>query len=187
VAIVDIDVHHGNGTADIFAREPRVLYVSLHQYPLFPGTGDWRDTGSGPGTGTTLNIALPPHTGDRGYRQAFERLVVPAVRRFAPELVIVSIGYDAHWADPLAWMLLSLTGYRAMMDDLVSLAAAQCQGRVVVTLEGGYDTTVLSHGVAGTLASMMGEESDDPLGPAQEPETDVNALIDAIAHLHRLR
>jgi acetoin utilization deacetylase AcuC-like enzyme len=186
LAIVDIDVHHGNGTADTFAKEPGVLYVSLHQYPLYPGTGDWRETGWGPGNGTTLNVALPPHTGDGGYRQAFERLVVPAVRRFGPELLMVSIGYDAHWADPLSFMLLSLAGYRAMMDDLVSLAGALCQGRIVVVLEGGYDTAVLAHGVAGTLASMMGEESSDPFGPAREPEADVNPLIDAMVHLHRL-
>ena len=186
LAIVDIDVHHGNGTAEAFASDPSVLYVSLHQYPLFPGTGHWREIGSGAGEGTVLNVPLPPHTGDVGYRQAFERLVVPAVRRFAPELLLVSIGYDAHWADPLSWMLLSLSGYRAMMDDLTALARALCQGRIVVALEGGYDTTVLAHGVRGTLASLMDEDGDDPLGPAREPETDVNPLIDAIAKLHRL-
>ncbi len=186
LAIVDIDVHHGNGTAEAFASDPSVLYVSLHQYPLFPGTGHWREIGSGAGEGTVLNVPLPPHTGDVGYRQAFERLVVPAVRRFAPELLLVSIGYDAHWADPLSWMLLSLSGYRAMMDDLTALARALCQGRIVVALEGGYDTTVLAHGVRGTLASLMDEDGDDPLGPAREPETDVNPLIDAIARLHRL-
>jgi len=186
LAIVDIDVHHGNGTAEAFASDLSVLYVSLHQYPLFPGTGHWREIGSGAGEGTVLNVPLPPHTGDVGYRQAFERLVVPAVRRFAPELLLVSIGYDAHWADPLSWMLLSLSGYRAMMDDLTALARALCQGRIVVALEGGYDTTVLAHGVRGTLASLMDEDGDDPLGPAREPETDVNPLIDAIARLHRL-
>jgi len=186
LAIVDIDVHHGNGTAEAFASDPSVLYVSLHQYPLFPGTGHWREIGSGAGEGTVLNVPLPPHTGDVGYRQAFERLVVPAVRRFAPELLLVSIGYDAHWADPLSWMLLSLSGYRAMMDDLTALARALCRGRIVVALEGGYDTTVLAHGVRGTLASLMDEDGDDPLGPAREPETDVNPLIDAIAKLHRL-
>ena len=186
LAIVDIDVHHGNGTAEAFASDPSVLYVSLHQYPLFPGTGHWREIGSGAGEGTVLNVPLPPHTGDVGYRQAFERLVVPAVRRFAPELLLVSIGYDAHWADPLSWMLLSLSGYRAMMDDLTALARALCRGRIVVALEGGYDATVLAHGVRGTLASLMDEDGDDPLGPAREPETDVNPLIDAIAKLHRL-
>ena len=186
LAIVDIDVHHGNGTAEAFASDPSVLYVSLHQYPLFPGTGHWREIGSGAGEGTVLNVPLPPHTGDVGYRQAFERLVVPAVRRFAPELLLVSIGYDAHWADPLSWMLLSLSGYRAMMDDLTALARALCRGRIVVALEGGYDATVLAHGVRGTLASLMDEDGDDPLGPAREPETDVNPLIDAIARLHRL-
>lgn len=186
LAIVDIDVHHGNGTAEAFASDPNVLYVSLHQYPLFPGTGHWRETGTGPGEGTLLNVPLPPHTGDAGYRQCFERLVVPAVRRFAPELLLVSIGYDAHWADPLSWMLLSLSGYRAMMDDLVSLASELCRGRLVVALEGGYDTTVLAHGVRGTLASLMGEAAEDPFGPAREPETDVNPLVDSITRLHRL-
>lgn len=186
LAIVDIDVHHGNGTAEAFAQDPRVLYVSLHQYPLFPGTGHWREMGSGPGTGTILNVSLPPRTGDCGYRQAFERLVVPAVRRFAPELLLVSVGYDAHWADPLSWMLLSLAGYRAMIDQLVTLATTLCAGRIVLALEGGYDTAVLSHGVASTLASLMGEEYGDPFGPAPGHEADVKPLIDAIARLHGL-
>lgn len=186
LAIVDVDVHHGNGTAEAFAANPRVLYVSLHQYPLYPRTGHWQETGSGAGEGSTVNISLPPHTGDDGYRRSTERLVIPAVRRFAPDVLLVSMGYDAHWADPLSWMLLSLAGYRAMMDALVALAGEVCGGRIAVVLEGGYDTAVLAHGVSGTLAALMGERAEDPIGPAREPETDIDLLIDAIARLHRL-
>lgn len=186
LAIIDIDVHHGNGTAEAFATDPRVLYVSLHQSNLFPGTGRWRESGRGPGEGALFHIPLPPHTGDEGYLQAFERLVLPAVRRFAPDLLLVSIGYDAHWADPLSSTLVSLVGYRAMADSLVALAGELCRGHIALALEGGYDTDVLARGVHGTLASLMGTESEDPLGRPREPETDVNSLIDAIARKHHL-
>jgi len=186
VAIVDFDVHHGNGTTDTFERDPRVLYVSMHQYPFYPGTGHWREIGTGAGEGTCLNIPLPANTGDVGYREAFRRLVEPAVRRFGPELLLVSAGYDAHWADPLSWMLLSLSGYRRVANSLVSLAQELCEGRLVVALEGGYDLTVLAHGVATTFCAMLGLPSRDHLGPAGEPEPSVEGLLGKIARWHGL-
>jgi len=184
IAIVDLDVHHGNGTADAFGSDPRVLYVSLHQYPFYPGTGHWREKGSGPGEGTCLNIPLPAGTGDQGYGLAFRRLVEPAVRRFAPELILVSAGYDGHWADPLAWMLLSISGYRQMADSLVALARELCRGRLVAVLEGGYHPEALAHGVATTLCAMLDQPYDDPLGPARETEQSVDELLAAIARWH---
>ena len=98
IAIIDFDVHHGNGTQDIFYDEPRVLYISTHESPLYPGTGSMEDTGSGDGEGATINIPLPAGSGDTVYLDAFEQVVVPAVRRFAPQLVLVSAGYDSHWS-----------------------------------------------------------------------------------------
>jgi len=187
VAIVDFDVHHGNGTAEAFEADLRVLYVSLHQYPFYPGSGRWREKGSGPGEGTCLNIPLPPGVGDKGYAQAFRRLVEPAVRRFGPELILASAGYDGHWADPLAWMLLSISGYRQMADSLVGLAHELCGGRLVVALEGGYHLPALAHGVATTLSAMIDEPYEDPLGPAQEPERPVDELLATIAHWHGLK
>ena len=186
VAIVDFDVHHGNGVQDAFAQHPDVLYVSTHQHPFYPGTGFWREDGLGPGKGTCLNIPLPPETGDRGYRQAFRILVEPKVRQFKPDLILVSAGYDAHWADPLAWMLLSLSGYRAIADSLVGLARELCQGRLVFTLEGGYELAVLAHGVDATLTSMLGRPFEDRLGPAGQPEANVEALLARIVQWHGL-
>ena len=184
IAIVDFDVHHGNGTAEVFDGDPRVLYVSLHQYPLYPGSGHWREKGCGDGLGTCLNIPLPPGTGDIGYGQAFQRLVEPAVRRFAPELILVSAGYDGHWADPLSRMLLSTSGYRRMADSLVGLARGLCDGRLVMALEGGYDLAALSHGTATTLAAMLGQPYEDRLGPSPWPERPIGRLLQTIAHWH---
>ena len=186
VAIVDFDVHHGNGTEEAFREDPRVLYVSLHQYPFYPGTGHWREKGDGDDDGTCLNIPLPAQTGDSGYRQAFCRLVEPAVRRFRPDVILVSAGYDAHWADPYAWMLLSLSGYRQMADSLVKLAHELCGGGLVFALEGGYDLTVLAHGVAATLSAMLNLPYDDPMGPAREPEPCIESLLGQIARWHGL-
>lgn len=182
IAIVDYDVHHGNGTDATFANDKRVLYISLHQHPFFPYTGDWMETGNG----TSLNVPLPAQTGDEGYLLVMDRIVAPALRRFQPDLILSSVGYDAHWADPLAWMLLSLTGYRRIADQLVALARELCHGRLVHVLEGGYDYSVLAHGVATTLAAMMDAEYADPYGPSNEPESDVGGLITEIAGWHRL-
>jgi acetoin utilization deacetylase AcuC-like enzyme len=188
---VDIDVHHGNGTQSAFQGDPRVLFISTHQYDygFYPGTGHWRDRGIGAGGGCCLNISLPPHTGDMGYRQAFEMLVEPALRRFRPDLIMVSAGYDAHWAESLfhTAMLLSLAGYRHMMDSLVRLACELAGGRMVVALEGGYDQRVLAHGVADAFGAMLGlPPGEDPLGPAPRQEVPVAALLEAIARWHGL-
>ncbi|MBN1400700.1 MAG: histone deacetylase [Anaerolineae bacterium] len=186
VAIIDFDVHHGNGVQAAFETRPDVLYVSTHQHPFYPGTGFWREEGIGAGKGTCLNIPLPPETGDLGYRQAFRRLIEPKVRRFQPDLILVSAGYDAHWADPLAWMLLSLGGYRQIADSIVGLARELCGGRMVVTLEGGYELAVLAFGVEATFTAMLGLPFEDRLGPANEPETNVEALLARIAQWHGL-
>jgi acetoin utilization deacetylase AcuC-like enzyme len=186
LAIVDIDVHHGNGTQDSFESDPRVLYISLHQYPHYPGTGHWRDTGRGEGKGTCINIPLPPQTGDSGYAAAFERLVEPALVRFHPQLILVSAGYDAHWADPLAWMLLSVSGYRRIVDILVRAARNLCRGRIVFVLEGGYHPDSLVHGVATTFSAMLNTPYDDVWGPAGEPESRVDDILTRIARHHGL-
>jgi len=186
VAIIDYDVHHGNGTADAFEDDPRVLFVSTHQYPFYPGTGHWREKGSGAAEGNTLNIPLPAGTGDAGYREAFKRLIEPAVRRFRPDLILASAGYDAHWADPLSWMLMTVGGYRQIAESLVGLAEETCGGRLVFTLEGGYNAAVLCGGVEATLTAMLDEPCTDTLGPAREPETPVADLIDRIAAWHGL-
>ena len=177
LAIVDFDVHHGNGTQEIWAGDPRVLYVSLHQHPLYPGTGGENDDEPA----NVLNVPLPARTGDRGYTLAFDALVAPALRRFAPDLILVSAGYDAHWADPFSWMSLSTDGFHLLAERLTALAGELCAGRLVWTLEGGYALDALAHGVAATFAALLGRPYPDPLGPATEPEADISPLVARLA------
>ncbi len=187
VFIVDFDVHHGNGTADIFAGDPGAFYVSTHQYPYYPGTGAGEDVGRGAGAGMTLNVPLPTRVGDEGYARVFETLIWPLAERFDPDLILVSAGYDAHWDDPLAQMGLSLAGYAAIAQTLVEMADQLCEGRLVFTLEGGYQLSVLAHGVLNTFYALLGEETViDPLGPSPRSEPSIEALIDDLKKLHRL-
>lgn len=185
VAIVDFDAHHGNGTQDAFYADPRVLYCSLHEYPFYPGSGHWRDTGEGTGRGRTLNLSLPAGSGDAEYLAAFDRLVLPALSRFAPELILVSAGFDAHLADPLADMAVTAGGYEGMAGRLVRAAAKLCGGRIVFILEGGYRVEALAQSVEVCLRVMLGES---PAGsPPTEPvRPDVARLIADAARLHGL-
>ncbi len=181
VAIVDFDVHHGNGTQDIFAADPSVLFVSLHQYPLWPGTGWYTEAGEGPGRGATLNVPLPPGAGDGAARAAWTRLVLPALRRFRPELLLVSAGWDAHWRDPLAQLRYSLTGQAWLCRELARAADELCAGRLVIALEGGYDTEVLAHGVANAARALAGrDEIADPLGDGGAGQENAAALLDRV-------
>jgi len=186
VCIVDFDVHHGNGTDDVFDTDQSVFYVSLHQYPLYPGTGDWRRPTHVRGPYNNLNIPLPSDTGDEGYRRVFSELVEPAIRRFRPDLILVSAGYDAHWSDPLATLQVTLGTYRYISESLLSLSRELCPGRLVFTLEGGYDLDVLAHGVGTTFAALLGLESDDPFGSARHPEAQVDMLIGRLAAWHMI-
>jgi len=154
VAVVDIDVHHGNGTQDVFYEDPSVLYCSLHQWPLYPGTGPARETGAGAGEGTTVNVPLPPGTDGDGWLQAFEARVVPALRAHAPDLIVVSAGYDAHTADPLAELRLSTDTYAQVASRLAALAGELCGGRTVWVLEGGYDLDALAASVGASLQAL---------------------------------
>jgi len=184
LAIIDFDVHHGNGTANTFSEDPRVLYISLHQWPLYPGTGDWRETGAGAGRGYTVNIPLPPHTGAAGYRRAFDEIVKPVLFRFRPEMLLVSAGYDAHWADPLADMLLSDAAYAELTTKLLVWANELCAGRLVFVLEGGYHLEALTGGVAATISSLLGLPYTDVLGPSRVHETDIGDLPVRISAWH---
>lgn len=156
VALVDIDVHHGNGSQEVFWEDDTVLYCSLHQWPLYPGTGRAEEVGEGRGEGTTLNVPLPPGTDGPAWLDAFERWVAPAVAAFEPELVVVSAGYDAHRADPLASLELDEDTYAAVAARLVALATARGRSRTVWILEGGYDLEALTRSVAATLEVLRG-------------------------------
>jgi acetoin utilization deacetylase AcuC-like enzyme len=185
VLIVDFDVHHGNGTQDMFYDDDSVLFISTHQYPFYPGTGSLEETGAGRGTGYTINIPLPAGQGDRNYAAIFERVVWPAARRFQPELVLVSAGFDAHWTDPLALMRLTLTGYAHLTRELIGMAAELCSGRIVFVMEGGYDLETLGHGIRNIAHALLGDdEISDPLGGESQEEPDINPLLDRISRLH---
>ncbi len=190
VMIVDFDVHHGNGTQALFYDDPRVLYVSIHEYGwVYPGSGAADERGKGAGRGATINVPLPPETGDFGYALVFDEILIPAARRFAPSLLLVSAGFDAHWRDPLAHMRVSLAGFARMMRVLCELSDELCGGRMVVVLEGGYDLQALSYGVLNALRIMQGNLADveDPLGPCPAPEAPVEDLIAAFAALNGLK
>jgi acetoin utilization deacetylase AcuC-like enzyme len=179
VMIVDYDVHHGNGTEAIFYQRPDVLFVSTHQFPLYPMTGHISDRGAGAGIGATLNLPMPAGCGDQRYREVFEQVIVPAAQRFQPQLMLVSAGYDAHWADPLAGMQLTLRGFHALSVMLRDLAQALCGGRIAFIMEGGYHVEALGHGMVNLARLLLGEPCADPLGPPERstPEPDVSPLI----------
>ncbi len=188
ILILDWDVHHGNGTEAIFYDDPTVAFISYHQSPLWPGTGAAEDIGVGPGKGYTMNIPMPPGAGDAAYLRAFDELIVPFARRFKPQLLIVSSGYDVHWRDPLSQMALTLNGYAQLAHRARLLAEELCQGRLVILLEGGYDLDAVSYGVLDTVLALMGREHEveDPLGPPPMPETDASAVLDQLKGFHRL-
>ncbi|MFH0822072.1 MAG: histone deacetylase [Pseudomonadota bacterium] len=171
VAIVDWDLHHGNGTQHAFYDDPAVLFISTHQYPHYPGTGRLRETGEGPGEGYTVNIPLEAGADDKDYLAAFHMIVAPVVEAFRPDLILVSAGFDAHRRDPLGGMKLTADGYGQLTEVLMHLAAEFCSGRLVLTLEGGYDPNALQESVVRVLtglASYDPERSDVPLRPGLE-------------------
>ncbi len=187
VMIVDFDVHHGNGTQQIFERDASVLYFSTHQYPYYPGTGHWRETGQREGQGTTVNVPLPAGVGDAGFEKVFREILWPVAQRFRPQLLLVSAGFDAHWNDPLAFMLLSLTGYARLARELCQIAQAVCNGRIVFVLEGGYHLDVLAHGVLNAFYALIGDETtSDPLGPSPTPEEPIDGLVAELRRVHHL-
>jgi acetoin utilization deacetylase AcuC-like enzyme len=151
VAIMDFDVHHGNGTQEIFERDARVFYASTHEWPLYPGTGAREEKG----VGNVLNVPLRTHTDSEGFRAAFEGQVIPALDRFRPELVYISAGFDAHHRDPLSTLQLTERDYDWATRALCDLADRHAKGRVVSTLEGGYDLEGLARSCAAHVRALM--------------------------------
>jgi len=151
VAIVDWDVHHGNGTQHTFEREPRILYGSVHQYPYYPGSGAADEQGDGAAKGTTVNCPLPAGSGDAAYRAAFETRILPALERFRPQLLLLSAGFDAADDDPRAGQLVTGAGFRWMGEQLVAQAERHAGGRLISLLEGGYNTVSLGERVVDHL------------------------------------
>lgn len=157
ILIVDWDVHHGNGTQDAFYNDPGVLFVSLHQHDWYPAlSGELEQVGSGAGAGYTVNIPLPPGTGDRGYRAAFEQLVLPIGLQYQPQLIIVSAGQDASWLDPLAQMMMSMAGFRQISSLMYDLASNVCAGKLMLLQEGGYSAPYVPYCTTAAVEPLLG-------------------------------
>jgi len=175
IFLIDWDVHHGNGTQAIFYRDRSVLYLSLHQENWYPGTGHWEEVGEGEGEGFTVNIPLPAETGDEGYKLLFEEVVIPLGERFAPELIVISAGYDAHFDDPLGGMLVTAPGFRTL-TELVLSASRAGSGKVAAVLEGGYNLVHLPRAVLATLQGFTGVTSATGEETSQRAEAPYHLL-----------
>jgi len=156
VAIVDYDVHHGNGTQHMFDRDPTVLYISTHQYPYYPGTGASEEIGVGPGEGFTVNLPLESGGTDADFEHVFDRVALPVLRQFSPDLILVSAGFDAHQRDPLATMRATEAGFAAMTTALRRVADDVCKGRMALVTEGGYDLKALDASLEAVVQTMSG-------------------------------
>lgn len=181
VAIVDWDVHHGNGTQEIFYQDENVLFISIHEAGYFPlHTGNADEVGEGAGEGYTVNIPLPPATGDEGYRYTFEKLVLPILEEYRPQLLLISAGQDPSGLDPLSRMMVMRPGFRYMAKALRELAEKVCEGRLAVLQEGGYSLPYLPIATLGVMEGLMDCEADfdDPHAIPYRPVT--QELIQAI-------
>jgi acetoin utilization deacetylase AcuC-like enzyme len=178
VAIVDIDVHHGNGTQWSFYDDPNVLFVSSHQYPYYPGTGAASDIGTGAGAGFTLNLPLSAGATDNDYEAVYARLALPVVSQFRPELILVSAGFDAHMDDPLAGMRLTTRYFGRLMQGIAEVADRCCDGKVVAVTEGGYDLGALAGSLRASIGALVNEETfDAPEGPSPRGHASIEAVM----------
>jgi len=188
VLILDWDVHHGNGTQHSFEDDPSVLYFSTHQHPYYPGTGSASEIGEGRGRGATVNVPMPAGCGDAEYVGVFQRVLVPVVRGFRPDVVLVSAGFDAHRDDPLAAMDVTGAGYAALAAIVRSLADEVCGGRLAFVLEGGYAASGLREGVEAVLGAALPEVA--PALPASVPVeagTLLRRVLEPVVGIHRGR
>jgi acetoin utilization deacetylase AcuC-like enzyme len=183
ILIVDWDVHHGNGTQEMFYADPSVLFISTHQYPYYPGTGSVREVGVGAGEGYTLNVPLPAGCADGEYLAVFRDIIVPAAKAFQPEWILVSAGFDAHRRDPLGGMNVSEAGFAAMARTTLRLAEEFTHNKIAFLLEGGYELTALRGSVATVLNEMRGPSGGDALAGAQTER--IQPLITGILNVHQ--
>jgi acetoin utilization deacetylase AcuC-like enzyme len=184
ILILDWDVHHGNGTQEIFYRDDRVLFVSLHQEHWYPGTGAVTETGEGAGSGFTVNVPLPAGAGDEAYAHVFEEVVLPVLERFRPELVLISAGYDAHRDDPLGGMRLTAGGFRR----LTAMVRGVHSGPIAAVLEGGYALRGLGKSVLATLGALAGIATpggEEPPGEEGVPYAVIRARVRDVRRIVR--
>ncbi|HSL95383.1 MAG TPA: histone deacetylase [Thermoleophilia bacterium] len=179
VAIVDWDVHHGNGTQAAFIDEPRVLFCSVHQWPLYPGSGWMTECGEGDGEGFTVNVPLPPGSLDGDYAHAFEAVIEPVVAQYAPQAVLVSAGQDPHADDPLASMMLSEDGFAQLALRVARLAETHCEGRLALVLEGGYDRRASALAIEAELRALLDGRAPEARGVTERAAASVARAVEA--------
>jgi len=171
LAIIDLDLHHGNGTQDVFWSREDVLYISIHQYPHYPGTGNLHEVGTGYGEGTTANFPMPPMSGDKAYETVMDELIIHLLNNYNPDMILVSYGFDTHWKDPLGQVLLSAGGYARLITRLTKWADEGCGGKIALFLEGGYNLDAAKACTLGVIAALLDQDWEDPIGPSPIPET----------------
>ncbi len=179
VAIVDYDVHHGNGTQHIFEADPSVLYISTHQYPYYPGTGAADEVGVRAGEGFTVNLPLEAGSTDADFEHIFDRVALPVLRQFKPDVILVSAGFDAHQRDPLAMMRATEAGFAAMTTALRTVADEMCRGRLALVTEGGYDLTALDASLQAVVEALQRPSAAPHWPAATTPSTRGRASADA--------
>ena len=170
VAIIDTDLHHGNGTQDIFWERGDVFYISTHQSPLYPGSGSLREIGEGLGEGKTANFPLPPGSGDQAFTEIMDKIILKLLDRHQPEMILISFGFDPHWKDPLGHLQLTALGYRNIIQSLKIWADDHCQGKMALFLEGGYDLEAGAACSQAVVSALLREEWQDPLGAFNHSE-----------------
>jgi acetoin utilization deacetylase AcuC-like enzyme len=185
IAILDWDVHHGNGTQDIFWDDPNVLYLSVHQFPFYPGSGAATEIGGSRAIGATVNVGLPAGSGDAEYAAVFDHVFLPKLAVFKPDLLLISAGFDAFQHDPLASMRVSLGGFAAMARRLRAAADRWSAGRVVAVLEGGYDLDGLGGGMTAVLSALAGPPEPLPAIAPLPPHMVARAAIEGTLTAHR--
>lgn len=189
VLIVDYDVHHGNGTEEIFYDDADVVYFSVHQYPWYPGTGASSERGAGPGLGATINVPLPAGSGWSVYDPIFRQVLWPVADRLKPDVIILSAGFDAHWRDPLGEMRLSTADFSDLTLEVMEMADRYCDGRLLVVQEGGYNLNAVAQCASTVMVALTGSDGIvDNLGqpPPMEFRWNEEAIIQAIYELHGL-
>jgi acetoin utilization deacetylase AcuC-like enzyme len=171
MAILDFDLHHGDGTQEMFYHRGDVMYCSVHEHPLFPMTGGLDEVGIDAGTASTVNVPLPAGAGDGHYAEVFGRIFIPVLGKYRPQLIIVSAGYDTHHADPIGHMNMTARGFYDLVAQIAGAASVLCEGKVCIVLEGGYDHDALAAGVENTLSALWGEPGlDAEPAPAVHPQ-----------------
>ncbi|MFC1884265.1 histone deacetylase [Thermodesulfobacteriota bacterium] len=185
ILIVDWDLHHGNGTQHSFEDDPSVLYFSTHQYPYYPGSGSFGETGSGNGRGYTLNVPLSTGHGDGEFAALFEQILVPVAGEYKPELILVSAGFDIYQFDPLGGMMVTPDGFAALTRALMNTAVTCCDGKLVMTLEGGYHIKGLRDSVRAVLREMLGSTHTDVEDMARKADkTKMSYLLSNVEKTH---